>query len=412
MPNSPPGPASSRLPPTAPSSTARATVRPTSSAVSPYPASRSAVTGTFTAATMRRTCSSIVSRSIAPPSGTPQDQAMPALVVAMAGKPTCSRMRADPASQALGSTKPGPACGERRAVALWVMPLMMRPPAGPRWGGSACLTLSGVHEATSLSEKNLGKPCRNAGRPFEETSNGPHQAARSAKETPMTETLPTQAPATTACTPEVRITRSLLGYGVVAGPFYITVSLAQALVRGGFDLSRHEWSLLANGPGGWVQVLNLVLTGLMVVAAAIGFRRALGQGRAARWAPRLLAVYGVALVAAGVFRADPMNGFPVGTPDGPPVQPTPHGTLHFVAGGIGFLALVAATWLLAGRFRHDGRRRQAALTRATGIALLVAFAGIASGATSPVVNLAFTAAVVLTWAWLSLTSLQQYRATV
>jgi|tagenome__1003787_1003787.scaffolds.fasta_scaffold20719544_1 hypothetical membrane protein len=233
----------------------------------------------------------------------------------------------------------------------------------------------------------------------------------------MTETtagLASAAPATQhhACTPQGRITRSLLGYGVLVGPFYIGVSLAQALVRDGFDLTRHEWSLLANGPGGWIQVLNLTVTGLMVVAAAVGFRHALGDGRASRWAPRLLAVYGVALVAAGAFRADPMNGFPVGTPDGPPAHPTLSGTLHMVAGGVGFLALVAATWLLAGRFRHEGRRRQAALTRATGIAFLVAFAGIASGATSPVVNLAFTAAVVLTWAWLSLTSLQQYRATV
>ena len=142
---------------------------------------------------------------------------------------------------------------------------------------------------------------------------------------------------------------------MIAGPFYIAVSFTQAIVRDGFDLSRHEWSLLANGPRGWVQVLNLVLTGLMVVAAAIGFRRSLGEGRAARWAPRLLGVYGMALVAAGAFRADPMNGFPLGTPDGAPVHPTLHGTLHFVAGGVGFLALVAATWLLAGRFRQDGR---------------------------------------------------------
>ena len=87
-----------------PTSTARRTV----AATSPYPASRSAVTGTPTAATIRPTCSSIVSRSSAPPSGTPRDQAMPALVVAMAGKPTCSRIRAEPASQALGITKPGP----------------------------------------------------------------------------------------------------------------------------------------------------------------------------------------------------------------------------------------------------------------------------------------------------------------
>ena len=33
---------------------------------------------------------------------------MPALVVAMAGKPTCSRIRAEPASHAFGITKPGP----------------------------------------------------------------------------------------------------------------------------------------------------------------------------------------------------------------------------------------------------------------------------------------------------------------
>ena len=46
---------------------------------------------------------------------------------------------------------------------------------------------------------------------------------------------------------------SLLRWGVVAGPFYLTVALAQALLRDGFDLSRHSLSMLANGPGGWVQ---------------------------------------------------------------------------------------------------------------------------------------------------------------
>ncbi|MEN3309228.1 MAG: hypothetical protein V7603_5430, partial [Micromonosporaceae bacterium] len=41
------------------------------------------------------------------------------------------------------------------------------------------------------------------------------------------------------CDPAARITRSLLGYGVIAGPGYVVVSLVQALTRDGFDLRRH-----------------------------------------------------------------------------------------------------------------------------------------------------------------------------
>ena len=82
--------------------------------------------------------------------------------------------------------------------------------------------------------------------------------------------------------PADRVTSSLLGYGVIAGPMYVAVSLAQALTREGFDLSRHQWSLLANGGPGWIQIANFVVTGLMVIAFAVGLRRALapGPGRA------------------------------------------------------------------------------------------------------------------------------------
>ena len=54
------------------------------------------------------------------------------------------------------------------------------------------------------------------------------------------------------------------------------------------------------------------LTGLMVVAFAVGLRRALVTGPGFRWVPRLVAVFGAGLVLAGVFRADPADGFPVG----------------------------------------------------------------------------------------------------
>jgi hypothetical membrane protein len=219
---------------------------------------------------------------------------------------------------------------------------------------------------------------------------------------------PIVSSATADCEPAVRITRSLLGYGVVAGPFYVAGSVAQGLVRDGFDFRRHEWSLLADGPHGWIQTTNLILTGLMTIAFAVGLRRALGPGRAAAWSSGLISVYGAGMVAAGLFRADPRDGFPAGTPDGPRVVSW-HGTLHFVSAGIGFLCLIAACFVVAGRYRADGRPRWAAFSGITGVLFLAGFAGIASGAGNAVVNLAFTALILLVWAWMSAVALDRYR---
>jgi hypothetical protein len=210
------------------------------------------------------------------------------------------------------------------------------------------------------------------------------------------------------------VTRSLLGYGVIAGPFYVVVGLVQALLRPGFDLARHDLSLLANGPLGWVQVGNLVLTGLMTVAAAIGLRRSLrvtGGGRGTVWGPRLLAGYGLGLVGAGVFVADPMNGFPLGTPDGPPVVLSVGGLGHLVFGALGFACLIAGCFVLARHFATARRPGMAWFSGVTGAAYLVAFAGLASGSSAPVVVLGFWVAVILAFAWLAVVSIDRYRRT-
>ncbi|MFL6074849.1 MAG: DUF998 domain-containing protein [Mycobacteriales bacterium] len=222
----------------------------------------------------------------------------------------------------------------------------------------------------------------------------------------MNDTL--TAPATTTCDPASRVTKSLLGYGVIAGPVYVAVSLAQALTRDGFDPSRHEWSLLANGPLGWIQSANLVLTGLMTIAAAAGLRRAL-DGRRAGLPAGLLAGFGAGMVGAGFFRADPSDGFPPGTPSGRNTHVSWHGMLHLVTGGAGFLCLIAACLAVGAWFARRGDRRWARYSRATGVIYLAAFAGIAGGATGRPAVLAFTAAVLLAFGWLSATSVRLYR---
>jgi hypothetical protein len=114
------------------------------------------------------------------------------------------------------------------------------------------------------------------------------------------------------------------------------------------------------------------------------------------------------MAAAGVFRADPMRGFPAGTPDGPPFTPTLHGMLHFVSGGTGFLALIVATFVMAKRFCGEGRIGRAVGSIFTGVAFLGSFVGVASGSASPAITLTFTGAGLLVWVWVSSTSVHLY----
>jgi hypothetical membrane protein len=200
----------------------------------------------------------------------------------------------------------------------------------------------------------------------------------------------------------------LLAAGVVAGPLYVLVSVAQGLTRDGFDFTRHPWSLLANGDLGWIQVANLVVTGLLVIAFAVGMQRRPETGT---WAPRLIAAYGVSLIAAGVFRADPALGFPAGTPEAVGAVSW-RGMLHFVAGGIGFACLIAACLVAGRRFAVAGRRGWAVVSRVIGIVFLAGFVAVGSGGGNVAVNLTFTAAVILVWAWVTAYAAHLHRQTV
>lgn len=195
------------------------------------------------------------------------------------------------------------------------------------------------------------------------------------------------------------ITRSLLGYGVIVGPFYLAVGLIQAFVRDGFDLGRHPLSLLANGPGGWVQTMNFVLSGLMVIAAAVGIARAHGANlRKASW---FLGCFGASMLAAAVFPADPVDGFPIGTPAGYPETVSTTGVLHFAAGGIGFLMLAVSCLVAARALSRAGSRMMARVSGFSGVAIV---AGFCMPMFVPILAAATAGiwfAVVVGWAWLA-----------
>jgi hypothetical protein len=195
---------------------------------------------------------------------------------------------------------------------------------------------------------------------------------------------------------------ALLTAGILAGPIYVVVGLAEALLRPGFDLRRHELSLLANGDFGWIHVAMMVVTGLLTVAGARGLRRAWTSGSGATWGPTVLAVYGLGVALAGLLTADPMLGFPPGTPAGRAVILSWHGIGHLLAGSIGFLGLIGACFVVARRCWSVGERGWVIYSAVTGVVFLAGFVGIASGSPSPVLNMAFGVAVLVGWAWISL----------
>lgn len=203
---------------------------------------------------------------------------------------------------------------------------------------------------------------------------------------------------------EIKVTRSLLIAGVIAGPIYLVVGLAQALTRSGFDITRHALSLLSNGDLGWIQVTNFLVSGLLVIAGAVGMRRAL-EGKGKTWGTLLIGVYGLSLIGAGIFKADPAMGFPIGTPEGATTMST-HGLLHFMTGGIGFLALIAACFVFARRFATLGQKGWAAYSIITGVIFFASFIGIASGSGNDWIILGFWIGVVLAWTWISLMARQ------
>ena len=199
--------------------------------------------------------------------------------------------------------------------------------------------------------------------------------------------------------------QALLTCGALAGPLYITLGVLQMLVRPGFDPTRHDLSLMSNGDLGWIQISNFVVTGLLVIAGALGMRHVLRGSRGGTWGPLLVGIYGLGLIGAGIFVADPALGFPPGTP-ADAHEVSIHGLLHFVTGGLGFLALIAACFVFARRFRVLQQRGWAIYSVITGIVFFAAFFGIAAGSqlggsVLVFVTLAFTAAVVSTWLWIS-----------
>ncbi len=201
--------------------------------------------------------------------------------------------------------------------------------------------------------------------------------------------------------------KTLLWFGVLAGPVYVVTSIAQIFTREGFAITRHSWSVLSNGDLGWIHILNFLITGALTILGAIGIQRVLKGANGGTWGPRFLMLYGLFLMLSGIFKADAVDGFPPGTPLGPPTTISPSGILHLVFGMFGFIALITSCIIFYNHFRSMKNRGFALFSLIIGITFFVGFMGLMIGSGIGGVGVAvgifaFTAAVILSWVWYSL----------
>ncbi|MFJ8295253.1 DUF998 domain-containing protein [Streptomyces sp. NPDC094447] len=200
--------------------------------------------------------------------------------------------------------------------------------------------------------------------------------------------LPTDSPSPTS--------RSAAGWGVlcgaVAGPLFLAGGIAQGLGREGFDFTRNAISQLALGEPGWIQTVNFVLTGALLLAGATGLRLVLRGAPGGTWGPGLVGVFGASFWLAAAFPADAGASFPAGAPE--TTVMSGHGTAHMLGGMVGYLALCGAFVVLARPLAAHGLRGWAVASRVVPVVVLAGFTA------SAVSVLSFTVGAGLGLLWL------------
>jgi hypothetical protein len=202
------------------------------------------------------------------------------------------------------------------------------------------------------------------------------------------------------------MTRALLACGVVAGPMYVMVTLAEAFTRDGFDLRQHRFSWLTTGELGWIHQSSMVGVGVLTLLLALGVRQLLRTGRGAVWAPRLLALFGAAYLVGGLLRADAVVGFPPGT-TAEMVQRTWQGAAQNASRGISTLLLLAMSLVFASRFAAEGRRGWA---WCYGAGIPVVFAALTAVGRVIGGNPTALAFLVTPWIWVTALAVHLYRS--
>lgn len=139
--------------------------------------------------------------------------------------------------------------------------------------------------------------------------------------------------------------RQLAWAGMLGPILFVVIFTLEGWLRPGYEPLKMYVSELSLGPRGWIQIVNFVVFGLLLLLFTRAVAAEFQSGRASRGGNILLTILGICFLFSGPVVMDP-----AGTPRS---QMTLHGTLHGILGGIVFTLMPVSCFVFLRRFRAD-----------------------------------------------------------
>jgi hypothetical membrane protein len=169
-------------------------------------------------------------------------------------------------------------------------------------------------------------------------------------------------------------TRALVSCGGIGALLFTITYLIEGFTQPGYDAWQQAISALSLGPGGWVQQVNFIVFGVLLVLASVGWYQLLLPGRNAIWFPLFQGLGGLGLIGVGVVTS---------------------GTLHTLLAYALIYALAIGCFALAPRFWVDRQwRGWAVYSGITGALVLLFWGMFIQGANGNVAGLTPLAGLV------------------
>ena len=156
--------------------------------------------------------------------------------------------------------------------------------------------------------------------------------------------------------------------GMIGAFLFVSVFTIYGWLSPGYSPTGMFVSELSLGPFGWVQILNFVLTGALMLVFGAGLSAHFNTGAASRFGPALIKIIGVSLMASGPFTTDPSVMLD---------QHSAHGIVHGIFGALVFTFAPISCFVFYRRFLRDPVWRPlAGWTLASGIVLALGVAAL------------------------------------